>query len=296
MGARTSRWTCKAGDLPNGANLQNYSREYKGVFGVPPDSGLRIVSADYSTLEIRIVCAITGELNMYKALKAGTDIHRHTASMIFNKPVDQITGKERSNSKPANFGFAYAMSSKTFIGYAFDLYGIKFTEQESREIRNKWFKAYPAIGKYHEWIGRQLRRGNLILETALGYRAKPNSYTEAANLATQGTGAECGRLAIHRLVKKDARALNYFVNFIHDSFYLIVPEDETDYWSKLLEDSMVEAWYEISKSRLFKFKDIPMPVEVVTGYNMSDLSDEFEGGGQSLSVEEMRAAQQRTMK
>ncbi len=51
---------------------------------------------------------------------------------------------------------------------------------------------------------------------------------------------------------------------------------------------MVEAWEEISKSKLFKFKNIPMPVDVATGYSMSDLVDGWEGGGQALSATEMR--------
>lgn len=288
MGAATSRWSCKGGDLSNGINMQNYPRQFKGVFGIPEDSGQIIVSADYATLEIRIACAIMGETHMYNALKAGKDIHKSTASLIYNKPLDRIEGRERSNAKVANFGFLYGMSAVTFVEYAFDLYGLKFTLKEAQQLRAKWFKAYPDVQRYHDKVGSGLRKHNLIVETALGYKIKPKMYTDAINAATQGTGGEVGRLAIHIMVKKDKRTLQNLRNFIHDSFYLIVPEYEADYWGKLLEESMLEAWHEISKSRLFKWHDIPMMADVVYGHSMSELHDEFEGGGQALNMKEMR--------
>jgi DNA polymerase-1 len=241
-----------------------------------------MVTADYSTLEIRIACAIMGDYNMYKALKSGADIHKYTASLIFHKNIEDITGRERSNSKVANFGFLYGMSATTFVGYAFDLYGLKFTKDEANELRKKWMKAYPAVEAYHNNIGKGLRAGSLILETALGYRFKPKSYTDAINMPTQGTGAECGRLAIHLMVKKDKRTLKMLRNFLHDAFYLIVPEDEKEYWAKLLSDSMIEAWHEISKSKLFKYKDIPMNADVAMGYTLGDLVDGFTKGQSQL--------------
>jgi len=288
LGAGTSRWTCKGGDLPNGVNLQNYSRDFKAIFGVASDSGKILVTADYSTLEVRIACAIMGDANMYKALMEGADIHKYTASLIFNKPIDEIDGRERSNSKVANFGFLYGMSANTFVGYAFDLYGLKLTLDEAKALRAKWMAAYPSVQAYHDKMGGGLRKNNLILETALGYRIRPKMYTDAINAATQGTGGECGRLAIHLMVKQDPRTLEVMANFLHDAFYLVVDEDEKDYWSELLSSCMVEAWKEISKSKLFIYKDIPMMADVATGYTLGDLVEGFEGGGQALSLTEMR--------
>jgi hypothetical protein len=56
---------------------------------------------------------------------------------------------------------------------------------------------------------------------------------------------------------------------------------------------MQEAWYEIRKSRHFKWHDVPMPVDVMYGYNMGELEEEFSGGGQALTLEEMREAKER---
>ncbi len=111
VGARTSRWSCKGSkDIPNYTNLQNTSRDFKKCFGVKPDDGRIIVAADFATMEIRIACAIMDEPNMYKALMAGEDIHKNTAGLIYNKPLSEVHGKERSNAKVANFGFNVIIS------------------------------------------------------------------------------------------------------------------------------------------------------------------------------------------
>ncbi len=68
-----------------------------------------------------------------------------------------------------------------------------------------------------------------------------------------------------------------------------MPEEERLYWGKLVEDNMVKAWEAISKTAIMHYKDIPMPVDVVYGYNMTDLADDFEGGGQALNLAEMQA-------
>jgi len=297
IGTSTSRWACsgtpKGSSRPELFNAQNYSRDFKSVFGVKPDSGKIIVAADYATLEIRIAAAIMGEENMYKALINGVDIHKATASMLFDKPVEEVHGRERSNAKVANFGLTYGMGLATFINYAYDMYAIKFTEDEARDIIGRFFKAYPGLKKYHNDVGKRLRRGNYIARTALDYPMKPKMYAEAINGPTQGTGGECMRLAIHLMVKKDKRSLEVIINSIHDALYLLVPEEEKEYWSKLLADSMQEAWYEIRKSRHFKWHDIPMPVDVMTGYTMGDLEEDFSGGGQALTLDEIREQKKR---
>ncbi len=294
VGARTSRWSCKGSKaIGNTNNLQNYSRDFKSCFGIKEGSGKIIVAADFATLEIRIAAAIMKEPAMYKALMAGADIHKATASLIYDKPLDEIHGRERSNAKVANFGLTYGMGKETFKHYAYDMYGIKFTDAEVKILVGKFFAAYPGLKTYHNMVGDKLRKHNYVCQTALGYKMKPQAYAEAINGPTQGTGGEVMRLAIHILIEKDGRVINYIVNSIHDAAYLIVPEEEKDYWGKLLKDSMQEAWYEIRKSKVFHYHDIPMPIDLMFGYSMGDLEEDFAGGGQALSVEEMRATQAR---
>jgi DNA polymerase-1 len=296
MGASTSRFTCKGGDHPQYFNAQNYPRQFKSCFGVTEDSGLIIIAADYATLEIRLAASIMKEPNMYAALMRGEDIHKTTASLIYDKDISEVDGRERSNSKVANFGLTYGMGSNTFIQYAFDLYGIKFSEDEAKMLISKFFTAYPGLKTYHNMVGREMRSGSYICQTALGYKMAPKIYADAINGPTQGTGGECMRLAIHKLATLDARALKMIVNSIHDALYLIVPQDEEAYWSDLLGKAMVMSWLEIMKSPLLQYHDIPMPVEIMRGWSMGDLEKGFAGGGQALSVAEMRETQARNKK
>ncbi|RKY52356.1 MAG: hypothetical protein DRP93_08270, partial [Candidatus Neomarinimicrobiota bacterium] len=289
VGAGTSRYSCKGSkEVPEYDNLQNTSRDFKSCFGLPDDSDMIIVAADFATLEIRIACAIMNEPNMYKALKEGVDIHRSTGSLIFNKPPEEITGRERSNSKVCNFGLTYAMGVDTFIQYAYDMYGIKYTRAGAKELVDKFFKAYPGLKAYHIKVGAALRKRNYICQTALGYKMKPKMYAEAINGPTQGTGSEIMRLAIHLLVKKDVKALKYIVNTVHDAAYLIVPEVDKLYWGKQLKEAMLEAWAEIMKSAEFHYHDIPMNIDVMYGKHMGDLEDDFAGGGSALSIQEQK--------
>ncbi len=173
------------------------------------------------------------------------------------------------------------------------MYGIKFTDDEAKELIGKFFKGYPGLKQYHTKVSNAMQKKSFIGKTALDYPIKPSGYADSINAGTQGTGGEVMRLSIHLLVKKDKRALDIIINSIHDAMYLLVPEEEQDYWGKLLVDSMQEAWYEISKSSNFHYHNIPMPIDLMSGYNMGELEEDFAGGGQALSMAEMREAQER---
>jgi len=202
----------------------------------------------------------------------------------------------RSSLNIRNFGLTYGMGRETFKHYAYDMYGIKFTDDEAATIIGKFFKSYPGLKSYHSMVGKKMRSHNYMPKTALGYPMKPKMYAEAINGPTQGTGGECMRLAIHLLIKEDERAIKYIVNSIHDALYLIVPEPEREYWGDLLSTSMQKAWYEIRKSHEFKWHDVPMPVDVMYGYNMGELEDDFSGGGQALTISEIKEQKERNKK
>ena len=270
-GTVTGRYNCTGGDIPNGINMQNYPRQFKSVFGVVDDDYV-VMGADYSTLEVRIACAVYGEPSMYKALKQGLDLHRYTYSMMAKLPYDDpsINQENRNQAKPVNFGFTFGLSAKNFVEYAFDLFGLKYTLEQATEFRKQFFDAYPAFAEYHSKVFRAMAKGNYIAYTALGRPVSPKLGTDAINIPVQGSGGECTKLAVHFMVKEDIRSLQTIINVIHDAIYLKVKVDEKDYWADLLQRSMVKAWNEISKSSLFKYHDIPMPVEVGIGKTIKD--------------------------
>jgi len=168
------------------------------------------------------------------------------------------------------------------------LYNLKFTIAEAQELKNKWFAAYPAIGKYHKMCWDRMNdTETYICKTALGRRIAPKLGTDAINAPVQGSIAETMKLAIYYMSKENPDVLKYIINSVHDSIYLLAPEKEAEYWGDLVKRNMIKGWTELSKTTIMYYKDIPMPIDVAYGKSMTDLSDDFEGGGQALSIEEM---------
>lgn len=271
-GAATGRFTADGGDLPNGFNAQQIPRKLKHIFGVSEDSGKILVGADYATLELRLAAAIYKDKNMYSKLMAGADLHTETAKAMIGH--DNWTKDDRQNAKPVNFGYTFGMGIQTFIEMAFNDYGLVFTEEQAKAFRKKFFDTYPDIAIYHNNIWNAMQKGGYIYSTALGRRTMPKLGTDAINGPVQGTGAECTKLAIHYMCKENPDTVKKIINVVHDSITLCVDNtpEEIEYWSELLKRCMVKGWTEISKTSLMYYKDIPMIVEVGTGFEYGKAS------------------------
>lgn len=271
-GAATGRFTADGGDLPNGFNAQQIPRKLKHIFGVSEDSGKILVGADYATLELRLAAAIYKDKNMYSKLMAGADLHTETAKAMIGH--DKWTKDDRQNAKPVNFGYTFGMGIQTFIEMAFNDYGLVFTETQAKEFRKKFFDTYPDIASYHNNIWNAMQKGGYIYSTALGRRTMPKLGTDAINGPVQGTGAECTKLAIHYMCKENSDTVKKIINVVHDSITMCVDNtpEEIAYWSELLKRCMVKGWTEISKTSLMYYKDIPMIVEVGTGFEYGKAS------------------------
>jgi len=259
-GAATGRFTATGGDMNRGINAQQIPRDLQYMFK-STDSDKIVIEADYSTLELRLACALFNEPAMYKQLKDGEDLHTSMAKFISGK--DEVTKEERVKAKAINFGFVFGMSAPAFQEYAFVNFGVTMTQEEARNIRNKYFKKYPNIAKYHKKVWDGVKEGGYIYTTALGRRTKPRLGTDGINGPVQGSGAETTKLAVHYMVKEtNSECLKYIINVVHDAIYLEIPREDLEYWTKMLETSMIKGWEEISKTKAFFFKDIPMIAEV----------------------------------
>ena len=259
-GAITGRFTATGGDIKRGINSQQIPRDLQYLFK-PADPDKVVIEADYSTLELRLACAIFKEYEMYRQLKNGEDLHTSMAREMTGKK--DITKEERIKAKAINFGFVFGMSAPTFQEYSFVNFGVKFTEQEAVEIRNKYFTKYPTIKKYHANVWNGCKAGTYIYKTALGRRVKPRRGTDGINGPVQGSGGETTKLAVHYMVKAtNGECLKHIINVVHDAIYLEIPKKDLEYWSDILRNSMLKAWREISKTSLFHYKDIPIDAEV----------------------------------
>lgn len=266
-GAVSGRFTASGKDIKQGINGQQIPRSCKYFFhNASPD--IATIEADYSTLELRLAATIFGDNNMRQQLVEGKDLHREVAARLLNKKPEDVTKDDRTKAKAVNFGFVYGMSAKRFMDYAFDNYGLTLDINEAGQWRNTYFRMYPQIALYHKYIWEHYKDAGFYVQTALGRKIAPKLGTDALNVAVQGSGAECTKLAIHYLVKDNDKYLNYITNVVHDSIKLEVPISIVEQSKKDLECAMLKAWKELLTSTLCKFKDIPMLVDIeVKGAN-----------------------------
>ena len=220
-------------------NLQNIpirtaeGRRIREAFIAPP--GSRIVSADYSQIELRIMAHVSGDEGLLSAFAAGEDIHRATASEVFGVPLGEVSGEQRRYAKVINFGLIYGMSA---YGLASSL-GID--KDVARSFIERYFTRYPGVARYMERTREQARRQGYV-ETVFGRRLwlaeinSPNGPRRAGaeraaiNAPMQGTAADLIKLAmiaVHGWLLRDRLATRLIMQ-VHDELVFEVPQAELE--------------------------------------------------------------------
>jgi DNA polymerase-1 len=223
----------------NDPNLQNIpirteeGRKIRTAFIAP--KGSKLVSADYSQIELRLLAHIADIPALRKAFADGTDIHAMTASEIFGVPVKGMPPEVRRRAKAINFGIIYGISA---FGLANQL-GI--ARGEADEYIKKYFQRFPGIRDYMETT-KQFARDNGYVETLFGRRVhireinskvpgmRGGAERAAINAPIQGTAADIIRRAMIRvpdaLAKKKLKAKMLLQ--VHDELVFEAPDSETD--------------------------------------------------------------------
>ena len=220
-------------------NLQNIpirtaeGRRIREAFVAP--AGSKIVSADYSQIELRIMAHISGDENLLRAFAQGMDVHRATAAEIFGVGPAEVSFEQRRYAKVINFGLMYGMSA---FGLASNL-GIE--RAAARSYIERYFARYPGVARYMEETRERARRNGYV-ETALGRRLwiaeinSPNgprrsgAERAAINAPMQGTAADLIKLAmiaVQRWIERE-RMRSRLILQVHDELVLEAPEDELD--------------------------------------------------------------------
>jgi DNA polymerase I len=220
-------------------NLQNIpirtpeGRRIREAFVAP--AGHRIVSADYSQIELRIMAHISGDAGLLEAFGKGEDIHRATASEVFAVPLSEVTSQQRSYIKVINFGLMYGMSA---FGVASNL-GIE--RDAAKLIIDRYFTRFPGVAKYMEST-RALAKRQGYVETVFGRRLwlpeinSPNGPRRAGaeraaiNAPMQGTAADLIKLAMIAVSKwiNTEQLGTRLVMQVHDELVFEVPDDEIE--------------------------------------------------------------------
>ena len=219
-GAVTGRMSATGKDIEDGINCQQIPRKYQYIFKQNNEKGI-VVSLDYSTAELRIGALEMGEPVMARELKSKQDIHKLMASYVRGVPIEEVTKAQRQEAKAINFGLLFGMSAPTFKEHAFENYGVKFSLDEAKVIRDRYLAKYKKIARYHIYWWNNYK--NVPVESVLGRKNYANLGTDAINFGTQSGIGETTKLAVHYCIKECPEFNNMIENIVHDSIQYRVP-------------------------------------------------------------------------
>ena len=255
----------------NNPNLQNIpirsdrGKEIRKAF-IPRDANHVLISADYSQIELRIVAAISGDVNMCEAFRQGKDIHTATAAKVYGILESDVTKEQRYKAKSVNFGIIYGQGA---FGLADNL-GI--TRSEAKEIIDNYKKEFTGITQYMEDIVKFCKEKGYV-ETILGrkrwlkdiyssnFTVRGYAERNAVNSPIQGTAADMIKLAmikIHHEIKAQ-KLQSKMILQVHDELVFDAVKEEVDVLKPLILNCM--------KAALLLPNDVPVEAEVGMGDN-----------------------------
>lgn len=250
----------------SGPNLQNipsrtYGKLLRECFVAP--EGWHYIGADYSNIELRVMAVLSLDEEMLKAYWKNRDLHRLTASKIFNITYEEVDDKlQRPIGKTINFGLIYGM---TEVGLSKKLAneGKNFSVEQCKQFIHDFFELYKGVAKFsQELIYRATQNG--YSETLFGRRRPLENITStdhfkreaakrlAMNTPIQGTAADILKIAmvnIHNIIK-DQKLKSKMLLQVHDELLFEVPEPELKLMKKLVRQEMKKA------------VSLPVPLEV----------------------------------
>jgi DNA polymerase-1 len=253
---------------PNLQNIPIRSEDGKRIRrAFVPEPGHRLLAADYSQIELRIMAHLSGDERLLAAFEAGLDIHRATAAEVWGVAPEQVTGDQRRSAKAINFGLIYGMSA---FGLARQL-GIE--RGDAQEYVDLYFRRYPGVREFMDRIRRQARKDRYV-ETLFGRRLhltdidhsnqarRAGAERTAINAPMQGTAADIikrAMIAVDGWIQDEAPPLRMIMQ-VHDELVFEVVEDAVAQASEKIRASM-ESAAELK---------VPLVVEVGVGDNWEE--------------------------
>jgi len=252
-------------------NLQNIpirtekGREIRKAF-IPRDANHVLVSADYSQIELRVVAAISGDVNMCEAFRTGKDIHTATAAKVFGVSETDVTKEMRYKAKSVNFGIIYGQGA---FGLSENL---SIPRAEAKEIIDNYKKEFPGIQKYMDDTINFCKENGYV-ETLMGrkrwlkdinsanFTVRGFAERNAINSPIQGTAADMVKLAMIKIsaALKEGNFKSKMLLQVHDELVFDVLKEELEAIKPLILESM--------KSALVLPNEIPADAELGVGNN-----------------------------
>lgn len=255
-------------------NLQNIpirtelGNEVRKAFIAP--AGYKIISADYSQIELRLAAHYSKDPSMIEAFKSGKDIHTITAAKIHGIPESEVTKEIRSTAKEINFGIIYGLGS---VGLSSRT---EMNRKEAKEFIETYFKNFPGIKNYISESVQSARKVGYA-ETIFGRRRylpdidsgnqmlRAGAERVAVNMPLQGTAADLIKIAMIQVQNELEKSFpeTKMIMQVHDELVFEVPEKDVPEVSKVVKKIM-ESVYEF---------DVPIKVDVEVGDNWGELGE-----------------------
>ena len=232
-GAQTGRLSSTEPNLQNIPIRSEEGRSIRKGFCARP--GYKIVAADYSQIELRIMTHLCADVNLLYAFNNGLDVHKSTAAEVFAVPLDEVTTEQRRSAKAINFGLIYGMSA---FGLAAQL---DISRGEAKQYVQSYFEKYPEVQRYMDQTKVQANEDGFV-ETIMGRRLylpdinsskgmlKAAAERTAINAPMQGSAADIIKLAMNDVqywLKKENIQAKLIMQ-VHDELVFEVKEEDID--------------------------------------------------------------------
>ncbi len=267
-GASTGRLSSSNPNLQNIPIRTEDGRKIREAFVASKEK--KLISFDYSQIELRILAHVAKISNLKRAFLEGQDIHAQTASEVFQVPIDLLSPELRRQAKAINFGVIYGISP---FGLANNL---RISREMAKEFIEKYFQRFPGIQTYMNWTVEEAKKNGYV-KTLFGRKIHtPNMNSKgpaagfakrsAINAPIQGTAADIIKRAMISVprVLKENKLTGKMVLQVHDELLFEVPDNEIELTIKTVTREMENACDPLIQL------DVPLKVDTGVGTNWND--------------------------
>ncbi len=235
-------------------NFQQIPRDMRHVVGGVP--GYKVVSGDYSQIEVVIAAYLANDQDMLAAMHAGHDIHTYVASQLFKVPIDQVADQQRKVSKAGNFTLLFCGGHKTLWARA-RLDGASITLKGAEQVKAAYLQRFRGIAAMRARAEMTAnRRGAVVLKYPTGHRRVLTGAdlrsTTIVNNTVQGTAA--GGLKFGLLAMKKSGTWRDLMLTVHDENVALVKEGEAQEYAEQMEKDMLAGMHRIMPGAPVKVK------------------------------------------
>lgn len=262
----TGRLSCQDPNLQNIPVRSMQGKKIRTAFK-PQRPSWSFLAADYSQIELRLLAHLSGDERLIAAFHSGEDIHRYTASLMFDIPYDKITKEQRGAAKAINFGIIYGQQA---FGLSREL---KISTKEAAAFIDAYFARYPQVlsyiqhcireakstGKSRTMIGRERQLPEINSDNAI---LRSAAERLAVNTPLQGSAADLIKLAMLKIdgLLTERGMSSFLILQIHDELVFEAPDKELNELSALVKEAM---------EGVFSLK-VPLIVDIAIGKNWGE--------------------------